>query len=628
MRQNDLRPDDKSTKASFDERTTRMSTNNSFSEANLPAYPSSFLNTITKPIGKGYTIREEDHHSQLLLSENDLKEAESPSLPFDMSTIDKRIRKWSLFFSNKDDQELYREYVRDETIHQRLTYERERVWSMILSLSLILLGCVYEVYIIETDRISSPIRIELPDPQSQPNFFGIYMALACFPLQFLSCWLPAPRSPALGWLRYLTHLNSSFGIFFGVLLSRLGKLWLCPQAIMQLLLVYLANLDFDFLQPEMPFYALFVILIALAVLPSAALTFISSAHISDQLQILSVTAIVLATKHQHTYSKRSAFLINVSENKSRELQRKEATFFISLSHAILPRRTLESLLSSPTVQSSSTLEYFEAITVLYLDITSFTVLSSSLTPQNVMAILNLLFTKFDSICIANDVEKILTIGDAYIMMSIPKKEEAGQKVTGEDAFELSQEQTFSLKSPIHHFQTSTMFGRTSSFVSVSSQKDAETKSAKSVNLNVAPSLESLAVAASKACLAALAMQKAVSETCKEIEGGALHILDEDGKMLVSKLQARIGIFTGKAFGCITGGIHKIKYELIGEAVEEAEKIEQLAAPGTVCCSKRTALLVVGISEAEERALTSSMYALRFERNGDKNDEIWRVGVLQ
>jgi class 3 adenylate cyclase len=52
-------------------------------------------------------------------------------------------------------------------------------------------------------------------------------------------------------------------------------------------------------------------------------------------------------------------------------------------------------------------------------------------------------------------------------------------------------------------------------------------------------------------------------------------------MPVEKVEARIGIYSGKAFGFISGGHTKLKYELMGEAYETAEKVQAGSENGRV-----------------------------------------------
>ncbi len=59
---------------------------------------------------------------------------------------------------------------------------------------------------------------------------------------------------------------------------------------------------------------------------------------------------------------------------------------------------------------------FEA-TVLFADIVGFTEFSNKMAPQNIVELLNNIFSRFDSITETSHVEKIKTIGDAYMLAS-------------------------------------------------------------------------------------------------------------------------------------------------------------------------------------------------------------------
>ncbi|NEQ52513.1 MAG: AAA family ATPase [Leptolyngbya sp. SIO3F4] len=57
---------------------------------------------------------------------------------------------------------------------------------------------------------------------------------------------------------------------------------------------------------------------------------------------------------------------------------------------------------------------FEEVTVLFCDIVGFTPLSSQISPKQLVAFLNQIFSVFDQLCDRHQLEKIKTIGDAYI----------------------------------------------------------------------------------------------------------------------------------------------------------------------------------------------------------------------
>jgi class 3 adenylate cyclase len=77
---------------------------------------------------------------------------------------------------------------------------------------------------------------------------------------------------------------------------------------------------------------------------------------------------------------------------------------------VLPRRVVDRLQAGETVIA----DRHEAVTVLFSDFVGFTSLSSDLPATVVVDELNRLFSAFDALCERNGVEKIKTIGDAYM----------------------------------------------------------------------------------------------------------------------------------------------------------------------------------------------------------------------
>lgn len=79
-------------------------------------------------------------------------------------------------------------------------------------------------------------------------------------------------------------------------------------------------------------------------------------------------------------------------------------------------------------QSSNTIaENFEEVTILFADIVGFTQLSSQLPPIDLVNLLNDIFSEFDHLTEFYDLEKIKTIGDAYMVVAglpVPKADHA------------------------------------------------------------------------------------------------------------------------------------------------------------------------------------------------------------
>lgn len=59
---------------------------------------------------------------------------------------------------------------------------------------------------------------------------------------------------------------------------------------------------------------------------------------------------------------------------------------------------------------------FAEVTVLFADIVDFTQLSASLNPSELVELLNQIFSRFDRLVEQHDLEKIKTIGDAYLVV--------------------------------------------------------------------------------------------------------------------------------------------------------------------------------------------------------------------
>ncbi|ELS33826.1 MULTISPECIES: adenylate/guanylate cyclase domain-containing protein [Pseudanabaena] len=78
---------------------------------------------------------------------------------------------------------------------------------------------------------------------------------------------------------------------------------------------------------------------------------------------------------------------------------------------ILPKAIADRLKQSHGVIADS----FESVTVLFADIVSFTEMSSELSPQDLVDLLNLIFSGFDQLSETYGLEKIKTIGDAYMV---------------------------------------------------------------------------------------------------------------------------------------------------------------------------------------------------------------------
>jgi adenylate cyclase len=80
---------------------------------------------------------------------------------------------------------------------------------------------------------------------------------------------------------------------------------------------------------------------------------------------------------------------------------------------VLPDRVAEQLKNS----DEAIADFFPEVTVLFADIVGFTAMASRVPPRDLVALLNEVFSTFDTLTAARGVEKIKTIGDAYMAVA-------------------------------------------------------------------------------------------------------------------------------------------------------------------------------------------------------------------
>lgn len=82
---------------------------------------------------------------------------------------------------------------------------------------------------------------------------------------------------------------------------------------------------------------------------------------------------------------------------------------------------------------------FEEVTVLFSDIVGFTPLSERLPPESVVRLLNRVFSEFDTLADKHGLEKIKTIGDAYMVAGgLPERSADHAEVVARMALEMQQ----------------------------------------------------------------------------------------------------------------------------------------------------------------------------------------------
>jgi len=81
---------------------------------------------------------------------------------------------------------------------------------------------------------------------------------------------------------------------------------------------------------------------------------------------------------------------------------------------VLPAKIADQLIEAPNEPIA---DRFDEATIIFADIVGFTAMSERLEAEEIVAILNKLFSEFDTIGMDLNIEKIKTIGDAYMAAS-------------------------------------------------------------------------------------------------------------------------------------------------------------------------------------------------------------------
>ncbi|MDY7013655.1 MAG: PAS domain S-box protein, partial [Cyanobacteriota bacterium] len=121
-------------------------------------------------------------------------------------------------------------------------------------------------------------------------------------------------------------------------------------------------------------------------------------------------------------------ILGVLEDITLRKQAEEALYFEKQKTDRLLRNILPEAIAEQLKQSQSAIaEQFENVTILFADIVGFTPLAASMSPTELVELLNQIFSRFDALAEAYGLEKIKTIGDAYLAVGglpLPKPDHA------------------------------------------------------------------------------------------------------------------------------------------------------------------------------------------------------------
>jgi adenylate cyclase len=182
---------------------------------------------------------------------------------------------------------------------------------------------------------------------------------------------------------------------------------------------------------------------------------------------------------------------------------------------ILPRTIVERMRLGETAIADRIAE----ATVLFSDLVDFTLLSATLSPEETVKLLSLLFSQFEDLAVRHGLETIKTIGDGYM-------------VTG----------------------------------------------------------------------GVLEQQPNAAVAVAEMGLSMLEVVERAGRAIDKKLQLRIGVHTGGPIVAGVLGTHKIAYDVWGDTVNTAKRMESYGLPGQIHVSAATRRLLGDAFRFEPRGL--------------------------
>jgi len=137
---------------------------------------------------------------------------------------------------------------------------------------------------------------------------------------------------------------------------------------------------------------------------------------------------------------------NAEREKKLAIERTEAATVKRILHNILPVNIAKRILNQETFIA----DHFNSVSVLFMDLVGFTLLSSIAPPKQLVYLLDAIFQKADEVVETFGLEKIKTIGDGYLAVAnVTTPLEEHQKATALAAFQLLEKlQDFTVNIPL------------------------------------------------------------------------------------------------------------------------------------------------------------------------------------
>ncbi len=152
----------------------------------------------------------------------------------------------------------------------------------------------------------------------------------------------------------------------------------------------------------------------------------STAAVEPEIEVLrrKVARLQGTLERMEEYQQQNASLLRAAMAELEEERQKSDRLLLN----ILPQPIIERLNSS----ESDIAGRFDDVTVVFSDLVGFTHVSARTPPKQLVAALNKIFSEFDTLTQELGVEKIKTIGDAYLAVSGLPKEKPNHASLGAD----------------------------------------------------------------------------------------------------------------------------------------------------------------------------------------------------
>jgi class 3 adenylate cyclase len=252
------------------------------------------------------------------------------------------------------------------------------------------------------------LLIPLIGPANVANVFGIAAAMVALNVVQLVLFRGRPSMRRIETIGAITCVVNGIAVIALTLAGGLPELSL--YAVPGLMLVA----SYTFVVYQLPWrpglVAATVVVAAYAVSP---IPHVSTARaVLDLVLVISVMGFGALASYLLERSARERYLqARVIESQAAEIATEKAKSDRLLLN-VLPAHIAEKLREQPEALA----EQFEAATVLFADIVGFTPLSERLGPQRTAGVLNDLVSRFDALAAEHGLEKIKTIGDAYLVV--------------------------------------------------------------------------------------------------------------------------------------------------------------------------------------------------------------------